>query len=845
MASDTRERQRRRKVTLACEPCRERKSRCDGRKPICSTCEHRSLGLEQCIYKVGNARTASSDEYTRALHERIRQLEHACSLYGIEVDASGKVSLQPGSRLHPSASASASAPVSGPASRINSPSTVLSGAAGRHSGHLENHAGASTVSGAVAARTAVSAVTSPEQMDPENATGVTAMGTVLSEADLENEGATDSFYGRSSAASFLKEAASTLPQWQSGSGSASTTPAPASGSGGHGFFSIRGSSASGGRSAHQAQTAPSARQTSLPSAPALRFSDVDRFALPPRALADHFIQRFFSRVFYQCPFFDREAFQHAYQTLWQSDDPETRARTATEQQKYDGLGLGSSEAGGESIIFHCALNAIFALGCCFSDLHPLERTAAIDVFGNRSKSFVGLELINHNNLGVVQAMLVIAILLQGTPYPNRCWIAVGMACRVAQGIGLHTEEASPSRRLPGERIRLMRQRTWHGCVIMDLLVSMTFGRPPMTSSLSIAPDMLIRAPTGSDPDSLKLAFYFENVKLSVILEDILQRIYKPWLTRDANSGQAHHNLDTLVNIQGQLDTFERSVAPLLSWKTPVGLPESMTESDRDIMKISKNVLHARFIYMQLILYRPILSHLSAPDAASAASHNAASSTRAILSRDGLRYSFAIECGRSCVEAAKRLIVLVHGAYLTNHSDIWWWNGLYACAAGLVLIVARSCPILWQALDHDEISSLWDQSQSILQDQAVFSASARKSLDLLLKVNEHVLSKQGANGSENQAGSHEGNIHGGSGNGGRGSDNNGHGHGHGLAQAPISDTDESMAGTTATGAGNAQPGYFDFVAQMTDPNAPSLLEDTYAMGPLFTWDQNFDFSDPIP
>ncbi|CAK7240023.1 MAG: hypothetical protein STHCBS139747_001458 [Sporothrix thermara] len=453
MASETRERQRRRKVTLACEPCRERKSRCDGRKPICSTCEHRSLGLEQCIYKAGNARTASSDEYTRALHERIRQLEHACSLYGIEVDASGKVSLLPGSRLHPSPSAPAVG--SGAStSRLNSPSAMLP-VTGHRSGHLEQQPGASSLTVTVAARAPVSVVTSPEPMDPENATGVTAMGTVLSEEDLENEGAVDSFYGRSSAASFLKEAASTLPQWQSGSGSTRSTPTPAPRAGGHSFFSIRGSSANS--SGRQAQIpATSSPQTSgISSAPALRFSDVDRFALPPRALADHFIQRFFSRVFYQYPFFDREAFQHAYQTLWQSDDPETRARTATEQRKFDGLGLGSSEAGADSIIFHCALNAVFALGCCFSDLPPLERTAAIDVFGNRSKTFVGLELINHNSLGVVQAMLVIALVLQGTPYPNRCWIGVGVACRVAQGIGLHTEEASPSRRLPGERIRLM------------------------------------------------------------------------------------------------------------------------------------------------------------------------------------------------------------------------------------------------------------------------------------------------------------------------------------------------------------------------------------------------------
>ena len=131
------------------------------------------------------------------------------------------------------------------------------------------------------------------------------------------------------------------------------------------------------------------------------------------------------------------------------------------------------------------------------------------------------------------------------------------------------------------------------------LVSMTFGRPPMTSSLSISPEMLTGAPVSSDLDSLKLAFYYENVKLSVILEDILQRIYRPWLTRDANTGQAHHNLDTIVDIQGQLDAFERSVTPLLSWKTQGEMPESMPESDRDITRISQNVLYARCVLIPL------------------------------------------------------------------------------------------------------------------------------------------------------------------------------------------------------------------------------------------------------
>lgn len=179
--------------------------------------------------------------------------------------------------------------------------------------------------------------------------------------------------------------------------------------------------------------------------------------------------------------------------------------------------------------------------------------------------------------------------------------------------------------------------------------------------------------------------------------------------------------------------------------------------------------------------------------------------------------------------------------------------LDACAAGLVLIVARSCPDLWQALNRDEIAALWDKCQSILQDQALFSASARKSLDLLLKVNEHALLKQAASETENQGGSGVGGsgLAGasdggrlGEGGGERSGGNGSYGNNtNGLASQLLSGADTD--GLAAVGGSNVQPSPFDFLAQMADPNAPSLLEDTYAMGPLFAWDQNIDFTNLIP
>ena len=273
-----------------------------------------------------------------------------------------------------------------------------------------------------------SSSSSPDAVDAaENASGLTAMGTVLSEEDLdESARAMDDFYGRSSAASFLKEATG----------------------------SMRRELDSPTRQIPRVQTG------ALKPGTFSKMADIDKFVLPPRTLADHFMQRYWQRVYYLYPFFDRVAFEQAYQSLWKSESEKSK-----EPLLLRGLGLGGAEADASSIVFHCALNAVFALGCCFSDLSSQEKSAAIEVFFHRSKGFVGLDLLDQNNLGVVQALLVVALILQGTPFPNRCWSAVGVACRLGQGLGLHTEGGRHSR---DAREKEVRRRTWHGCVVMDM-----------------------------------------------------------------------------------------------------------------------------------------------------------------------------------------------------------------------------------------------------------------------------------------------------------------------------------------------------------------------------------------
>jgi hypothetical protein len=186
----------------------------------------------------------------------------------------------------------------------------------------------------------------------------------------------------------------------------------------------------------------------------------DDFALPPRELADHLVACFFDHVYILYPFFHRPAFEAAYRNLWRSEDESKIPLTDMH------IGLGSSaESGPRSIVLHSALNMIFALGCQFADIVPEEVEPVANSFFLRGKRFIGLDFLDINTLGVVQTLLITGLLLQSSSYPSRCWHSVGVACRVALGLGLHESDILASVTPLESDIR---RRTWHGCVMMDV-----------------------------------------------------------------------------------------------------------------------------------------------------------------------------------------------------------------------------------------------------------------------------------------------------------------------------------------------------------------------------------------
>jgi hypothetical protein len=79
---------KRRRVAVACDACRTRKSRCDGVRPRCSLC--RDLGFE-CVYTPPPTATnvIVQKDYLRGLEERVKRLEEG--MVGVRGDIDGLV----------------------------------------------------------------------------------------------------------------------------------------------------------------------------------------------------------------------------------------------------------------------------------------------------------------------------------------------------------------------------------------------------------------------------------------------------------------------------------------------------------------------------------------------------------------------------------------------------------------------------------------------------------------------------------------------------------------------------------------------------------------------------------
>ncbi|KAJ4986823.1 fungal specific transcription factor domain-containing protein [Stagonosporopsis vannaccii] len=545
---------------------------------------------------------------------------------------------------------------------------------------------------------------------------VDAMGGDVGQAGSPS--ARDKFYGSSSASSFTRQVYNDILRKEA----APTSPLPSTSLAPRVFAS-----------AHLA---------------AQPYIEPENFTLLPRHLADHLMSLYWKRVHTLYPFLHQAVFTEAYEDLWKP----SKHHCPHAARNRPGLGLGAGpDSGPSSIVFHCALNAALALGMQFStQLNMEERERLSFVCMEKSKKLLHLDLFDEGSISLVQTLLLLTQYFQSTVAPSKCWTSMGVACRLAQGLGLHVE--STEQKLDDAE-RELRKRVWHGCVTMDIVVSMALGRPAMlvSDSRRSLPEPADEHDwiTVQDLEAGKVstvAFFAESVKLCRILGRILSSIYKPNENkpnnRDAYGRDSH--FDVLVQIDHELLEFSRCLPPHLSMAHTGSLGEL---EPTGIFRRQSNVLHVRFLHARIQLYRPAFFRYCY-------NHSMVTEFQpsVLEAPSSVAESFAFHSALVCVRIAIELISKIRQCSGTEATGAWWYNMFYTRMAAMIILLTGICAPLYDAIGADTWTAAWTDCQTVLTQilpQTITVRACSKTLELL---HAHVMRHRSQS---NQAGSNMG------------------------------------------------------------------------------------------
>lgn len=313
--------------------------------------------------------------------------------------------------------------------------------------------------------------------------------------------------------------------------------------------------------------------------------------VPPRVEADILLGSYWTAIHSLYPFLHRPSFEKRYLAIWNA------------------FSEGSSPSGqsgfydaADDTSFYCMLNTVFALGALFNpNIIAEDRERISDTFFRRAKNLLDLDILASGSIALVQILLLMGQYLQSTDMSGSCWTIIGLAIRMAQCIGLHQEPKDCGeaccRHKRDQLASEMRRRTWAGCVLLDRVLSLTYGRPLMIHPIStqthlvlpegIDDEFLTQPPNarGSQPDGIPsiTECYVQAIKLQDILGQVLAMLYtgnsdessRPHDGgRDSNAkymtvlpglddGVKNSDFQVLLNIDSRLTTWHKELPPHL------------------------------------------------------------------------------------------------------------------------------------------------------------------------------------------------------------------------------------------------------------------------------------------
>ncbi|KAJ5146670.1 hypothetical protein N7526_000022 [Penicillium atrosanguineum] len=442
--------------------------------------------------------------------------------------------------------------------------------------------------------------------------------------------------------------------------------------------------------------------------------------LSPRRIADNLMNVYWDYVFPLYPFVDSAHMKEEYGKIWHGDT----------LQRDEHMAM-------------CTFNVVFALACQLADfIQPEERESWADAYFSRAKDLFQFSLWDTGSAGLIQCLLLMAQYLQSTNSAHQCWIVTGLAIRNAQSLGLHLPQTIAH--LHSFQDKQLARKLWHGCVLMDRVISMTFGRPAMVSRVSsgavplpvkvddefIIPNSIAEPSQPVERPSM-MTFYIKTLELYETMNDVLLSLYKPAAEDSPNDIHGFYFNTTVSEIERTIFDLDCS---LDRWarNLPAHLcAGSSSRSDSPIFFRQSVVLQARFLHVRILLFRPTLSKFCALRD-NAGIHSL--TTR----HDSFPHRVALQCSIICES-----IKLIHDNVPIDGTGgplpAWWYNILYIYTAATVLIAGRLCSAIVSEVTEASITHSWECALEILRKYQKYSTSARRCVAALEILYEKVVS----------------------------------------------------------------------------------------------------------
>ncbi|KAK9472416.1 fungal-specific transcription factor domain-containing protein [Dipodascopsis tothii] len=339
---------------------------------------------------------------------------------------------------------------------------------------------------------------------------------------------------------------------------------------------------------------------------------------------------------------------------------------------------------------YVAFNAILAVSTRISPTGN-DKTLYLDTDNNWKYFLNAMAFYNELTCGLnsilgVQTLLTLAVYIQSSECMDMTFVIVSTAVRMAQGIGLHSRGTSVG--LP-PATRAQRKRVFWICYIFDKSLSLRFGRPPTIYDQDVSTDLPTEVEglcqmDSDDPSGRGKGdtFFYAGVKLARIQSKAYTKLYSA-----AACKVSEHEL---LNIIGELDR------ELLAWRDSLPLRH---RPDHEIIE-DDPLLMMNVIYMHLDYYNCLITiHRMSM-------HHPTWNRRSVKHADAgknlrMLYPRVYASAALCVQAARATLHL-HG-YVQQFDMAFAWMVMYYTITSLMILFANCVQNPKQASSRSDLA----------------------------------------------------------------------------------------------------------------------------------------------